>query len=123
MRDESLEEAGALCPVEREGRGRRGDDGAAEDDRTITLLNGAPTPYLCTEAHSLAYQAAVLANWGGTTPTSVAAALDYVRATTPNYTAAGDVGTVWAVSKPTTVASALDRIAAALATELGTPIP
>jgi hypothetical protein len=40
-----------------------------------------------------------------------------------SYTAAGEVGTVWATEVPGDVKTALDRIAAALATHLTTPIP
>ena len=49
-------------------------------DRTITLLNSAPTPVLDTPATSMAYAPAVVANWSGTAPTSVANALDRIAA-------------------------------------------
>lgn len=46
----------------------------------LTRLAGAPAPVLKTDATALAYTPAVLANWSGVAPTSVANALDRLAA-------------------------------------------
>jgi hypothetical protein len=44
----------------------------------VSLSNSAPAPVLLTPATAMSYVAATLANWGGTTPTSVSNALDLI---------------------------------------------